>query len=59
MGLSAYEGGVLAAYLVGKSAEFAAIDIGEYSLTATDLIAHLPKTFLFVTEDADEDGAEQ
>ena len=59
MGLSAYEGGVLAAYLVGKSAELAAKDMGEYSLTATDLIAYLPKAFLFVTEDAHEDGAKQ
>ena len=59
MGLSAYEGGVLAAYLVGKSAELAAKDMGEYSLTATDLIAYLPKAFLFVTEDTHEDGAKQ
>ena len=59
MGLSAYEGGVLAAYLVGKSAELAAKDVGEYSLTASDLIAYLSKAFLFVTEDADEDGAKQ
>ena len=58
-GLSAYEAGVLAAYLVGKSAELAAADIGEYSLTASDLIAYLPKAFLFVTENTDEDGAEQ
>lgn len=59
MGLSTYEGGVLAAYLVGKSAELAATDMGEYSLTATDLIAYLPKAFLFVTENTDEDRGEQ
>lgn len=59
MGLPAYEGGVLGAYLVGKAAELAAIDLGEYSLTATDLIAYLPKAFLFVTENSDEDRGEQ
>ena len=59
MGLPAYEGGVLGAYLVGKAAELAAIDFGEYSLTASDLIAYLPKAFLFVAENSDEDRAEQ
>jgi NAD(P)H-hydrate epimerase len=59
MGLPAYEGGVLAAYLAGKSAELAARDIGEYSLTASDLIAYLPKAFLFVTKDTDKNGGEE
>ena len=58
-GLSAYDGGVVGAYLVGKSAEIALPDVGEYSMTASELIAYLPKTFLFVTENTDENGGEQ
>ena len=58
-GVSAFDGGVAGAYLVGKSAEIAAPDIGEYSMTASDLIGYLPKAFLFVTEDADENGGKQ
>ena len=54
MGLSTYESGVVGAYLVGKSAELASLDFGEYCLTASDLIAYLPKAFLFVTKNADE-----
>lgn len=53
-GLSAFEAGVAGAYLLGKAAELAAREVGEYSLTATDLIAYLGRAFLFVTEDADE-----
>ena len=48
VGLPAYESGVVGAYLVGKAAELAALDFGEYSLTASELIAYLPKAFLFV-----------
>lgn len=59
MGLSAYDGGVAAAYLVGESAELAAKKIGQFSLTATDLIAYLPRAFLFVTEDTDEDSGKE
>ena len=59
MGLSAYDGGVLGAYLCGKAAEFATQDIGEYSLTASDLIAYLGRAFLFVTKDVDEQGGEE
>ena len=58
-GSSAFEGGVLGAYLVGKAAELAALDFGEYSLTASELIAYLPRAFLFVTENTDKDGGEQ
>ncbi len=58
-GLGAFEGGVLGAYLVGKAAEIAVADFGEYSLTASELIAYLPKAFLFVAEDTDENGDEQ
>ena len=57
--LSVYESGVAGAYLVGKGAELAVLDVGEYSLTASELIAYLPKAFLFITEDADEDGGKQ
>ena len=58
-GLSTFEGGVLGAYLVGKSAELGAVDFGEYSLTASELIAYLPKAFLFVAKDTHKDGGEQ
>lgn len=58
-GLSCYEAGVAGAYLLGKAAELAAKEIGEYSLTATDLIAYLPRAFLFVTENADEERGEK
>jgi NAD(P)H-hydrate epimerase len=58
VGLSAYESGVVGAYLVGKAAELAAMDVGEYSLTATDLISYLSKAFLFVTKHTDEDSDE-
>jgi len=49
MGISTYEGGALGAYLTGKAAEFAAADIGEYSLTASDVIAYLGKAFLHLS----------
>ena len=58
-GLTAFEGGVLGAYLVGKAAELGTVDFGEYSLTASELIAYLPKAFLFVAEDTDENGDKQ
>lgn len=53
-GASAFEGGCAAAYLAGKSAEFAAEKLSEYSVTATELISYLGRAFLFVTEDTDE-----
>ncbi len=48
-GLSGFDGARLGAYLVGKTAEIAVKDIGEYSLVATDLIAYLGKAFLYLT----------
>ena len=57
-GATAFDGATLAAYLVGKAAELACPDFGEYSLTASELIAYLPRAFLFVTENSDENGRE-
>lgn len=58
MGATAFDGGCAAAYLVGKAAEFAATDSSEYSVTASALISYLGRSFLFVTEDADEERGE-
>ncbi len=58
-GLSALEGGCCAAYLLGKAAEIGSEKDGEYSLTATDVIAHLGAAFLFVTENSHEDGGKE
>jgi len=55
-GASVFDGAKLAAYLMGKSAELAAKEFGEYSLTATELIAYLPKAFLFVAKHTGVDG---
>ena len=44
--LGGFDGAVAAAYLCGKAAELATADVGEYSLTATDVIAYLGKAFL-------------
>lgn len=49
MGVSTYEGGVLGAYLSGKAAELASECIGEYSLTASDVISYLGGAFLQLT----------
>jgi NAD(P)H-hydrate epimerase len=51
MGISTYEGGLLGAYLAGKSAEFAVETIGEYSLMASDVISYLGGAFLHLTKD--------
>ena len=56
-GASAYDGARLAAYFVGKAAELAAAEFGEYSLTASDVIAYFPKAFQ-LTENAKIDGDE-
>ncbi len=45
-GLSAFDAGVVGSYLMGKAAEIATKEIGEYSLIARDVIAHLGKAFL-------------
>ena len=44
--LNGFDGAVCAAYLCGKAAELATADIGEYSLTASDVVAYLGKAFL-------------
>lgn len=46
MGLSAFDGGALGSYIVGKAAELAAADFGEYSMLASDVIAYLGRVFL-------------
>ena len=51
MGISTYKGGMMATYLTGKAAEFAAEKVGEYSLTASDVIAYLGGAFLHVYKD--------
>lgn len=45
-GLSAFEGASLGGYLCGVAAELATREIGEYSLTATDVVAYLGRAFL-------------
>ena len=47
-GASVFDGGKIAAYLVGRAAELAAQELSEYALTASDLIAYLGKAFLDV-----------
>ena len=49
MGISTYKGGLLGAYLTGKAAELAAEKVGEYALTASDVISYLGGAFLYVT----------
>ena len=44
--LDAFDGAVCAAYLCGKAAELATHDVGEYSLTASDVISYLGGAFL-------------
>jgi NAD(P)H-hydrate epimerase len=44
--LNGFDGAVCAAYLCGKAAELATADIGEYSLTASDVVGYLGKAFL-------------
>ena len=51
MGLSAFDGGRLGAYLVGRAAELAASYVGEYALTATKVIDGLGMAFLELTDD--------
>ncbi len=58
-GLSAFQGGVLGAFLVGLAAGFGAQELGEYSLTPSDVIAYLGRAFLLVTENSDTEGGEE
>ncbi len=56
-GCDGYAAASLGGYLTGKGAELAAADMGEYSLTASDLISRLGKAFLSVlgiAEDTDK-----
>jgi NAD(P)H-hydrate repair Nnr-like enzyme with NAD(P)H-hydrate dehydratase domain len=50
MGLATFSAAALGAYLTGKAAELASEDVGEYSLTASDIIAYLGKAFLHITK---------
>ena len=45
-GYNAMEAGILGTYLHGLAGDLAAEQLGEYSLTAKDLLDHLPKAFL-------------
>ncbi len=45
-GCDGYAASGLGAYLTGTAAALAASEIGEYSLTASDIVAHLGKAFL-------------
>lgn len=47
-GLSAFDGGRLGAYLVGRAAEIAAQTIGVRAMTATDVVGRLGAAFLSV-----------
>ena len=49
-GLSAFDGGVAGAYLMGKAAEIATKEVGEYALIARDVIANLGAAFLSLRE---------
>lgn len=51
MGLSAFDGGRLGAYLVGRAAELTTSYVGEYSLTATKVIDGLGMAFLELSDD--------
>lgn len=51
MGASAYDGAAIGAYLTGKAAELAAVNIGEYSLTSSDVIAYMGRAFLSITQE--------
>jgi len=46
MGLSTYEGAIVGAYVTGRAAKLASETIGEYSMTASDVIAYLGRSFL-------------
>ncbi len=58
MGASVFDAGALGAYLTGTAAELTARELGEYSMLASDVIAHLGGAFLLVTEDTNECSGE-
>jgi NAD(P)H-hydrate epimerase len=47
-GASAFDGAVCGSFLVGKAAELGALEKGEYSLTASDVISYLGGAFLAI-----------
>ena len=49
-GLSTLHAGKAGAYLVGRAAEIATQETGEYSLLARDVIANLGKAFMDLRE---------
>ncbi|MBQ8296080.1 MAG: NAD(P)H-hydrate dehydratase [Clostridia bacterium] len=51
MGMSAYEGAALGAYFTGKAAELATAELGEISVTATDVIAYMGRAFLQINRE--------
>ncbi len=58
-GADTFEAACAGSFLAGTAAEVAAKTQGEYSLTATDVIACLGRAFLLVAEDADKEGGEE
>lgn len=50
-GLTAFDGARAGAYLVGRAAELAAKEVGEYSLVASDVVAYLGRAFLELRAD--------
>ena len=46
MGANAYDGAGLGSFIMGKAAEKASKDLGEYSVLASDVIAYLGRVFL-------------
>ncbi len=51
-GMLPFEGVLLGSYLVGRSAEIAVEELGEYSLTASDCIANVGKAFRSIPENS-------
>ncbi len=58
-GCAPFDGASAGAYLAGKAAEIAARTEGEYSLTASDIVANLGKSFLLVSENANKERGEE
>ncbi len=56
---SLLESAICGSFLAGQAADLAAREEGEYSLTATDILARLGKSFLLVTKDANKEGGEE
>ncbi len=54
-GLPVFESGALSAYLVGRGAEMASREVGDYALTASRLIEFTDRALLRIAEDAHDD----